>query len=343
MEPTRTSPARRTLRIALGMSFLSACEVGPHPTDSDVAALPANARRAGGDFPVKFVVSRVEPNGNCGTQIWLVRPSDGTMQQLSTYNCSGAATGSANVTPKWSPDGQRITWARLGPSDMLNVWIMNADGSGAGIVPGTTSDGPQPSWSPDGYQILFADRLVRNTDIWKTDALTCDATGCPATTTVQLTDDPAYDQAPAWSPDGRAIAFASSRDGGGIFLMRADGSRVRQLTSNASNPVGLPGDSDPSWSPDGRWIAFTRYVPGDPYFNAAIFVMRRDGRRLLRLTTDPANDRQPVWSADGSQILFLSNRDGPSAIYAMNRDGSAPQRVLAMDRGISSFDASWTP
>ena len=68
----------------------------------------------------------------------------------------------------------------------------------------------------------------------------------------QLTDSPGEDWNPAWSPDGKSLAFASNRSGTwNLFMMRADGTDIRQLTDSPGT------DLEPVWSPDGKKLAFT--------------------------------------------------------------------------------------
>jgi TolB protein len=96
------------------------------------------------------------------------------------------------------------------------------------------------------------------------------------------------DRSPAWSPDGTRLAFER---GGAIFVIRADGTRLRRLTPR------LRGGRQPAWSPDARQIAFTR--------KGALFVMRADGMRqrlLYRRRGVVAN--RPSWSPDGRRIVF---------------------------------------
>jgi Tol biopolymer transport system component len=102
-----------------------------------------------------------------------------------------------------------------------------------------------------------------------------------------LTDDPADDSSPAWSPDGILIAFTSERDGNReICVMNVDGSFVLNLTNNPAN------DYDPIWSKDGSRIAFVSGRDG----NSEIYIINADGNGLMKLTDDPAIDYLPVWS-----------------------------------------------
>ena len=131
----------------------------------------------------------------------------------------------------------------------------------------------------------------------------------PAT---RLTYDEAFDSFPAWSPDGRRIAFDSDRDGNSeVYVMNADGSGVTRLTYNDAFDVF------PAWSPDGRRIAFDSDRDG----NLEIYVMNADGTGVTRLTYNNAGDGFPDWSPDGRRIAFGTGRDGNPAIYVMDASG----------------------
>jgi len=134
-----------------------------------------------------------------------------------------------------------------------------------------------------------------------------------------LTNNPAYDEYPSWSPDGKKIAFWSIRgkkSNCDIYVMNADGSGQRQLTNSSWNLL-------PSWSPDSNKIAFNSIRDG----NNDIYVMNADGSEQVRSTNDPAIDDYPCWSPDGTKIVFQSNRDGNPDIYVMKADGSGQSNL----------------
>ncbi|MRR29127.1 DUF5050 domain-containing protein [bacterium] len=153
---------------------------------------------------------------------------------------------------------------------------------------------------------------------------------------VNITDDPAQEREPTWSPDGMRIAFMREKEGNReIYTMNSDGSSVIALTENPEN------DNDPEWSPVRNQVVFSSRRDG----NWEIYRVNDDGTGLVRLTTDKMQDTHPTWSPDGQQIAFLSNRSAYNEIYIMNLDGSNVQKITnqggSTEIGLT-IDLSWS-
>lgn len=199
------------------------------------------------------------------------------------YSVAVEDSGRVNLTrdpagdwsPAWSPDGAQIAFASDREGE-LRIFVMGADGSGVRRV--TEIWGEYPAWSPDGEQIAFASYAGGtgptgdpNYDLF---VVNTDASGLR-----RLTEGPAYDMYPTWSPDGARIAFESTRatpaDFEGpardpertadfdVFVVDADGGEPENLSRDVH---GL--QKFPDWSPDGRWLAVDEegvvaFVPAD--------------------------------------------------------------------------------
>jgi Tol biopolymer transport system component len=137
-----------------------------------------------------------------------------------------------------------------------------------------------------------------------------------------ITNDPAFDTRPVWSPDARHILFTSDRDGGGIFVMDADGGNLRKITTA---DVQL---ATPTWSPDGRKIAFAR--DGD------ILTISLDGTNLQNLTNSAALDSEPAWSPTGDRIAYTSQ-------LAPEPDANQHRKVIHVVNADGTGDTPLTP
>jgi TolB protein len=162
---------------------------------------------------------------------------------------------------------------------------------------------------------------------------------------LRLTNDPGSGSSePAWSSDGRMLAFRGSCQGRpwAVCVMNSDGSGERPVTDTGFvNDTGAP-----SWSPDGRRIVFQgERTPGD----TDLYVVNVDGTGLVNLTNTPDGsggfgEKTPAWSPDGSKIAF-SKMVPPCCsnweIFVMNADGTGTTR-LTFD---SDFDSApdWSP
>jgi len=196
----------------------------------------------------------------------------------------------------------------------------------------------------------------------------------------QLTYNYAQDFQPAWSPNGKYLAYSSDLNGlymwnSDIFIMRSDGSAQVNMT----NTSGI-NESNPTWSLDSREIAFITDLDGTPAWyvmdidstnsrpwnssdeanftipwvfgnselkvdnpggNYEIFIQPFGGGNRINLTNNLANDTWPVWSADGRKIVFVSDRDFNKELYIMDANGSNQRRLTY---NFSDTDQpSWSP
>ena len=150
---------------------------------------------------------------------------------------------------------------------------------------------------------------------------------------VRLTEDPARDEGPSWSPDGAKIAFTGFKAlKKQIWVMDADGGNQVQLTQWGEN-------YNPAWSPDGNRIAF---VSARRHGGPEIYVMDSDGNNQVRLTHDLAEKDNPSWSPDGQWIAFDSYRSRVYQIFVVKTDGSGLTRRLT-HRRPHNWKPAWSP
>ncbi len=148
----------------------------------------------------------------------------------------------------------------------------------------------------------------------------------------QLTQNQSINLSPAWSPEGRRIAFTSYlRRNPDLYLIDVDGRNLQLL----SRHVGL--NVSPSWSPDGKKIALMMGMEG----KSDIYLMDPNGSNPKRLTRGHGNEASPTWSPDGESIAFVSDRSGSPQIYIMSRDGSKVRRLTF--EGSYNTQPAWSP
>jgi hypothetical protein len=146
---------------------------------------------------------------------------------------------------------------------------------------------------------------------------------------LRLTSGSWQDIAPALSPDGKQLAFASNRDGQwDIYLLDLASGEVNRLTAS------LAYDSSPSFSPDGLWLAYESFIDD----NLEILIAPIDGSQdAIRLTHYLGIDSSPAWSPKGRQVAFVSTRGGRSHIWIADLDKTGDDRFLELSR---SFEAT---
>ena len=259
-----------------------------------------------------------------------------------------------------------IAYVSDGKPALINddIYVTTAAGS-LGLPMRLTSDPAidrQPAVSPNGKEIAFfstrphGDPLnpQRDSELYVMEISDDDGDG-EGDHLRRITDNTANDFAPAWSPDGRRIAFTSNRDGDNdIYTMDPDicdpdavpapecpDPEVVQIINEA---IGQPALSDqfPVFSPDGASIAYQRAATGA---NPDVYVTGVNGvGAAANLTSHPALDALPDFAPDGTRLTFSSNRDGGDVdIFSVNLDGTNPVNLTPTRAVTNDRWSSWSP
>ncbi|HZQ40329.1 MAG TPA: hypothetical protein VFA87_06035, partial [Rhizomicrobium sp.] len=226
--------------------------------------------------------------------------------------------------PSFSRAADRVLISRLGPTKGA-LFVAKADGSGEhALLPATSLD-YDPAWSPKGGWIAFTSERNGSADLYRVHA---DGTGLQ-----RLTDNAAYDDQAAFSPDEKQIVFVSSRADGyaNLWLLDLASGKQRALTT------GQGGDFRPAWSPDGQWIAFSSDRDSDlpdakgrweRLHIASIFLIHPDGSGLKRLTAKDGNFcGSPKWSADGKSLIAYCMKGQDTWENRVGNDPTADELV----------------
>jgi len=206
--------------------------------------------------------------------------------------------------PTWSPDGRRIAFSCYA-NGRGQIFVMNADGTGARNISRNRHCDRSPSWSPDGRRIAFVSN--RSGD-WEIYAMGADG-GAPR----RLTASRGVDRRPVWSPDGARIAFESNRATDlDVYVMNADGADLRNVTG------GMPGlEMHPTWSPDGARIACSATGFAT---RRRLLVVDADGARLRTVFRYATDILSLAWSPDGQHIAVAFRYGGPAGVLLVGPD-----------------------
>jgi tol-pal system beta propeller repeat protein TolB len=279
--------------------------------------------------------------------IVFVSNPDGYGWKLMSVNADGSGLRRLTETdpdfaPGLSPDGKKVLLERTheeesaacGLPACAQIWIADAGGGGETALTAKDEDAEGATWSPDGERIAFSKSdLERESDeITEADIYVMNPDGSDET---RLTDLAGAETGPTWSPDGKQIAFSTSRgEEGDIYVMNSDGTELTRLTDLPSVEV------EPVWSPDGERIAFsTEWVD-----RADVYVMKSDGSELRRLTDPAVGESSPAWSPDGDMLAFYRETDEGANIVIANEDGSDQREVVPPSEDEVSFSGPvWSP
>ena len=211
----------------------------------------------------------------------------------------------------WSSDGTFVIYGALEAS-LNRLWRVAASGGHSPERIEIAGDNAAfPSSSGATHRLAFS-RFVQDDDIYR---LEPDGSSRP------LVQSPAYDNNPHFSPDGRRVAFCSSRsnDAMDVWVADADGSAATQLTQGSGR-----WQCSPSWSPDGRRIAFDSQAQDGSWH---IWTADVDGGTLRQITKNPGDQNMPTWSGDGRWIYFSWKQGNDRDIWRMEHQTGATQRV----------------
>jgi predicted Ser/Thr protein kinase len=300
----------------------------PSPTETQVEIT------LGGGGRIAFASDRGE---GFQLQIWTINPDGSDPRQLTF--------GPGDKTePKWSPDRRRLLYVADGGQDEfgndqgLDIFVINADGTGVNNLTSNVGDDIDPSWSPDGSKIAFAgDRINDLNQVFIMNVIcgeppeSCSAAeGRPT----NISAGYAVEYSPAWSPDGRTLYVSASinQAPGRIFWRPIQGGEPTRFDRSDT----IIGADDLVISPDGSLIAFT-WV--QPTMNEVYSVLMDDYHVWTRLTRSLGN-KDPDFSPDGQLIVFTSTRDQNSEIYIMTFSG-ANQENLTNSPGSQDLQPDW--
>jgi dipeptidyl aminopeptidase/acylaminoacyl peptidase len=283
-----------------------------------------------------------------------------------------------DTAPRWSPDGRWLAFvSERGRKDKGQVHVMPADGGEPLRLTDLRAGVAGPAWSPDGTRLAFVSRVggweepedeeererskpPRTIEVLKYKSngigfvydrprhvFVVDAAGGPAR---QLTDGPFDDQHPAWSPDGRWVAFVSARhperdedSAADVWVVSPEGGEPRRLTSTAG-PASWP-----TFAPDGRTIAYLGHAyPRDVARHHRVHVVPVGGGPPACLTAALDRNCEPMMGAVGPQwlggtgaILFQVEDEGDVPLYRVAAAGGAPAaRVVGGSRQVTAFSVS---
>jgi TolB protein len=234
---------------------------------------------------------------NDGSDLYIISARGGAPQQLTSEHC--------DMYPSWSPDGTTIVFSRATTTDINRAALFTIPASGGEVT--QLTDGSQvswqPDWSSDGSTIVF----MEFSDLAYHISTIPAAGGTPT----RLSDLEVSCWSPKFCERDNRIAFSAQYPGvdDNIFVMNADGSGIKQLTTKAAAEV------QPDWAPNGTMIVYSDRSGAD---NDLYLIPGNGSGPGKQFTNFQADERNPVWSHDGTKLAFESDRSGNCDIWILD-------------------------
>jgi Tol biopolymer transport system component len=217
----------------------------------------------------------------------------------------------------WTSPGTEIIFGAITEYGNATLWRLPVSkSSGAAATELPISDARSPTTSSHSSRLAFSRLAGGDIGILRLQNPVAGKAADPAVPFLASTRD---EFAPRYSPNGKRIAFESTRGGRlQIWTCGSTGEECLQLTSMSAEFTGLP-----NWSPDGKQITFYSRVQN----KSQIFVIGANGTGLRQITTGDSNNFIPSWSRDGRSIYFSSNRSGTTQLWKVPTEGGSPVQV----------------
>lgn len=218
------------------------------------------------------------------------------------------APGEHILSPAWGPGGQKVAYTRFREGTGA-ILVHDLPTGSRTTVPGTaTGLNFSAAFSSDGRSLAYAHITEAGTDVYTADI---QSNCCERRLTVGRFAD---NLSPTYAPDGRRLAFVSTRAGPPqIYVMSADGTDQELL---APFVFGRDGPSNgPEWSPDGASVAFHREIDRAPQLH----ILDVASGRVRQLTSAGRNE-DPSWAPDGRHLVFVSDRSGSRQLWIVDID-----------------------
>ena len=260
-------------------------------SETQTPSTPANSSTTIADASTLSTASTLSPDVTTTANSLAATPSP---QQVELSNPTPALVAEPSPTPTPLGGGQAQIAFASDRTGVVQVWMMNIDGSQQRQLTNVSGGACQPSWSPDGMQIVFTSPCPGQQDSYPGSALyilnLADSKVIPLPN-----GSPEGDYDPAWSPDGNRIAFTTLRKGKpSIFVINLETQSVEDLSRQAFD------DSQPAWMPGGMQLAFLR-----KYTTSQIWVMSDTGQYQAQFSkNEGVINMYPNWSNDGTVIYY---------------------------------------